>query len=262
MKNIFTRVVIALVVLIGAFLWLRHRPAPASVTVAEAPSEKPAAERRAPPAKVDGQVQQLQGQLAREESARERAEEEAAALRKKIAPLEGNVVVSFGTVEEMGKRAGTLLPALSELQALRSRDPASLTPAEKKRFLELQRDHAQLLGALPEITHFQDNPLEYGRFFSSMLQQAAGLTDEQAGEVNAYMLDRGTMMNQLGLNSAKKPSDGTLEDAWEKKRDEFNEETAEGLKGLMPAGAAQKAGFNAELMEFLEMDFDKLTTSK
>ena len=207
-----------------------------------------------------GQIRDLKARLAREEDARERAEAEAAALREQMAPLKNKVVVSLGTVEEMGKRAGALLPDLNELQSLTDRDPVTLSPEEKQRLLQLQRDHAQLLGALPEIAHFQDNPAEYGRFFSNMLQQAAGLTEAQAAQVEAYMGQRATEMNQSQLNTASQPTDPQMKDAWEQRRDKFNAQTADGLNAVLPPGASQKAGISSSLMEFLEMDFDKLNT--
>jgi hypothetical protein len=65
----------------------------------------------------------------------------------------------LGKVEDIGRRAGTLLPALGELTTLSSRDPNSLSVEEKRRLLELQREHAKLLGALPEIARFQDSQM-------------------------------------------------------------------------------------------------------
>jgi len=259
-KNIF---VLLGIVAIALVFWYRQRAAqPASpVTEPELRANETAATAAAPktePADANRELQAMKGRLADEMRARQRAEAEAAALRAKVGPLESNVVISLGKVEDMGTRAGMLLPAIGELNALAARDPNTLTPEEKRRLLELQREHAKLLGTLPEITKFQDNPDDYGRFFKSMLQQAAGLTDPQAAQVEAYMRQRGIEMNQLGLNAAKEPTDPKLEGAWEEQRDQFNERTTEGLKGILPPGAAEKAGLSKELMEFLEMDFDKL----
>jgi hypothetical protein len=255
---------IVAIAVIGLVLWkLRPRGAEQAGTVpepgsaAEATAGEPASA-AAPSARVDDSGA-LKRRLADEIRARQRAEAEAAALREKIAPLESNVVVSLGKVEDIGKRAGVFLPALAALEALSGRDPSTLSPDEKRQLLELQRDHAKLLGALPEIARFQDNPDEYGRFFSSMFQQAAGLTDPQAAQVQAFMRERAVVMNQLELNAGKEPTDPKLEEAWEERRDKFNEQTAEGLKGILPPGAAEKINFGPELMEFLEMDFDKLT---
>jgi len=236
----------------------RSQPTAPPVSVTETPAEVTGAA-PAPTSDNTAELLKLRGRLAEETRARQRAEAEAADLRGKIAPLQSNVVVVLGKVEDMGKRAGNFLPAMGELQALSGRDPATLSAEEKRRLLELQRDHAQLLGALPQIAAFQDNPEEYGRFFSSMLQQAAGLTDAQAAQVDAFMRERAAMMNQQELNTAKEPTDPKLEEAWEERRDAFNEQTAKALKAILPPGAAEKVGFGPEMMEFLEMDFDKLT---
>jgi hypothetical protein len=177
-----------------------------------------------------------------------------------LAGLKGksNIVVSLGKVEDLGQRAGALLAGMAELNALGARDPNTLTPDEKRRLLELQRDNAKLLGALPEITKFQDSPDEYGRFFKTMMQQAVGLNEAEAAQVESFMRQRAVEMNQLGLNAAKEPTDAKAEEEWEERRDKFNEQTAESLKKVLPPGAAEKAGISKELMEFLEMDFDKV----
>jgi hypothetical protein len=204
------------------------------------------------------ELNQLKGRLADEMRGRQRAESEVTDLRSQVAPLQSNIVVSLGRVEDIGKRAAAFLPSVGELEALAARDPGTLTADEKRRLLQLQRDHAQFLGALPEITHFQDKPDEYGRFFRSMFQEAGGLNDVQASQIETFMRDRATLMNQQELNAAREPTDAALEEAWEQRRDRFNEQTAEALKALLPPGAAERIGFGPDLMEFLEMDFDKL----
>jgi hypothetical protein len=88
-----------------------------------------------------------------------------------------------------------------------------------------------------------------------MLQEAATLNDLQAAQVEEFMRQRAMVMNQLELNAAKEPSDPKLEEAWEERRDHFNEQTANGLKAILPPGAAEKVRWGPELLEFLEMDF-------
>jgi hypothetical protein len=246
---------------VALVLWFRQRSAQPAAGLRPQPEPAEVAGTAASKAQAPdntAELAALKGRLADEMRARRQAEAEAAALRAKVAPLQSNVVVSLGKVEDVGKSAGAFLPAMAELTALSARDPGTLTPEEKRRLLELQRDHAKLLGALPEITKFQDNPDDYARFFRSMLQQAAGLTDPEAVQVEAFMRQRGVEMNQLGLNAGKEPGDPKLEEEWEERRDQFNERTAEGLKKVLPPGAAEKAGLTKELMEFLEMDFDKI----
>ena len=62
-------------------------------------------------------------------------------------------------------------------------------------------------------------------------------------------------MGRLGLNVARQPTDPALADAWETQRDQYNQQTAAGLTAILPPGAANRAGFNSGLREFLEMDF-------
>ena len=169
----------------------------------------------------------------------------------------GDVIVSLGKVEDVARRAAAALGARSELQALASRDRTTLSGDEKRRLLDLQREHAAFLGMLPEIAGFQDDPDEYARFFRTLVQQAVGASDAEGDAIQAYMRERGVLMKEKGLNAGNEPDNPAQEEPWEERRDAFNEETVEGLRAVLPAGAADKAGITPQLMEFLEMDFDK-----
>ena len=169
----------------------------------------------------------------------------------------GDVIVSLGKVEDVARRAAAALGARSELAALTSRDRSTLTGDEKRRLLELQRDQAAFLGMLPEIAGFQDDPDEYARFFRTLVQQAAGASDSEADAIQSFMRQRGVLMRERGLNAGNEPDDPGQEEAWEERRDAFNEETVQGLRAVLPQATADKAGLTPQLMEFLEMDFDK-----
>ena len=170
--------------------------------------------------------------------------------------LQNEVVVSLGTVEDIGagfarfyasEMARTLRRRASFVQAA---DP--VTPEEE---LAAQRQFSQILGSLPEIANFQNNPDEYGRFFKSLLQTGAGLSDDDAGKVGSLMKARAEEAIALGLNNARKPADGAV--AWEWKRDAFIEKSADLLNDLLPQAAKDRFPVNGALMEFLEMDFDR-----
>ncbi len=249
----------AAVILVAGVVYLAmRRDLSETVVPPSSPVVLPQSTFKVPTSGTDANVQQLEARLAEEMQARVKAEAEADALRKSVAPMQGQVVVTLGKVEDIGKRTGAILPALAEMQALLERDPATLSADEKRRLLDLQRQHAEVLGMLPEIAGFQDRPEEYGKFFRNMIQQSASLTDTQGDSIESYMRQRAQAMNQLGLNTAREPQDAQLEAAWETRRDAFNEETVTGLHNLLPPGAAGKAGISPELMEFLEMDFDKM----
>lgn len=240
-------------------LWQRasHREPVATATAPVPAAEATPEATPSPSPDNSAQLRQLTARLADETGARQRAEAEAAALRQQTPRPDTNAAI--GRIQDNGKRAGAFLPSMGELGALTRRDATTLSADEKRRLLELQREQARLLGSLPEIVAYQDNPEEYGRFFSSMIQQAAGLSDAQTVEIENYMRARGLAMNQAGLNAALEPTDPKLEEEWEERRDAFNAQTAQGLKGILPPEAAQKAVIGPELLEFLEMDFDKIT---
>lgn len=196
------------------------------------------------------------------ESAAPTTTESAPANESKPPPAEAEVVVSLGTVTDLGRQAAGILPMLREIKELSSKDPATTTAADRVRLANLQREHATFLGSLPEIAAFQDNPPEYGTFFGSLAKEAANLTDAQAAAVAAYMRQRSESMVQQGMKTTDAPADPEAFEAWEEKRDAFIEETAEGLAEVMPPGSAAKAGLDDRFLEFLEMDFAKAQQQK
>jgi hypothetical protein len=184
---------------------------------------------------------------------------ELLAAKKQLDEMKGKVVVVLGNVEDIGKQTATMLRGWKELEDLAEREPALLTVEEKARLLALQRQHAQAIGILPEIAGFQDRPEEYGRFFRAMIQDSLELPDALAAQVETYMRQRAVEMNRLGLNNGKEPTDPQQEATWEQQRDEFNEQTFDGLGKILPAEQLKSAGFGPPLLELLENDFDKLT---
>ena len=171
--------------------------------------------------------------------------------------LEGEVVVSLGKVEDIGRQAAGVMLAKKELKGLKGIQIPERTPEQRRRILELERQRAELLGSLPEVAGFQNNPDEYARFFTGMLKEAAALDAAQSKAVNDYMLARGQAMINAGLNDAKKPADPAEFDAWEVRRDAFNADTVAGVGALLPPGTADRVGFNNAFMELLERDFDR-----
>ena len=196
------------------------------------------------------------------ESAAPTTTENASASKITNPPAEAEVVVSLGTITDLGRQAAGILPMLREIKELSTRDPITMTAADRVRLANLQREHATFLGSLPEIAAFQDNPPEYGTFFGSLAKEAANLTDAQAATVAAYMRQRSESMVQQGMKTTDAPADPEAFETWEEKRDAFIEETAEGLAEVMPPGSAAKAGLDDRFLEFLEMDFAKAQQQK
>jgi hypothetical protein len=180
-----------------------------------------------------------------------------AAQKKLTDTLRNNVVINLGKVEDIGKQAATMMTTRMELKSLRAIAPADRTPEQAARLLELERQHAVALGMVSEISSFQDNPDEYGRFFSSLLQQSAGLNDAQTTQMNQYMRGRSEAMIAAGFNAANQPSDPTLAAEWETRRDAFNKATADGVAAMLTPGMANQIGFTPGFLEMMEQDFDK-----
>lgn len=172
-------------------------------------------------------------------------------------PLEGQVVVALGTVEDIGRQTAAMLLGEKELSDLKNMETSVRTPEQRRRLLELERQRTTTLGMLPEIAQFQNNPEEYSRFFGSLLKQAADLDAAQTKVLTDYFRERGTGLIASGLNAANEPKDPAQEEPWEEKRDDYNEETAEGAIKLLPPGVAEKIGFSDKFLELLEQDFDK-----
>ncbi len=194
----------------------------------------------------------LEAELAQERARRTVAEDA-------IKDLDGEIVVSLGKVGDVGKRIGGMLADQAEWRALRAKPEGDRTPEESRRLLQLERDRAEALGTLSEVAEFQNNPAEYGEFFKGVFQQAAGLSDAEAANVETYMRSRADLMVQKGLNEAREPDDPEAEEVWEGQRDAFNEETTDGLKKQLPSGTADTLGLDDSLLELLEGDFDKAT---
>ncbi|OYW17204.1 MAG: hypothetical protein B7Z55_13010, partial [Planctomycetales bacterium 12-60-4] len=151
-------------------------PPSTAIDIASQPQSKKAKAaplQQLPALPAAGGTASLETRLSEAEAGRAKAEAELAALRESLAPMQGRVIVNLGKVEDIGKRTGAILPALAEMQTLLERDPATLSADEKRRLLDLQRQHAEVLGMLPEIAGFQDRPEEYGNFFRNMIQQSA-----------------------------------------------------------------------------------------
>ncbi len=192
-------------------------------------------------------------------------EKQAAVSRSWSAPassaleeeLKDKVVVNLGKVEDIGARLGAVLVAQGELNTLNAVPTADRSAEQARRLRDLERNRAAALGALPEVSAFQDNPDEYSRFFGSLLQRSASLDEPQTRVVADYMRARGAAMIAAGLNAAREPRDTAAADEWEEKRDAFNEATVDGVSAILPPGEAARIGFTGAFMELLEQDFDK-----
>lgn len=198
-------------------------------------------------------VRQLEDQLARKTA-------EAEALAREAAVVDGladDVLVSLGTVEDVGRRTGEMLAAAEEWSVLKGAPADSLSAEDSRRLLDLDRQRASAFGALQEIEDFQNDPDEYAAFFKGLFEATVQLTPDDLAKVEDYMRQRAREMAADGLNAAREPDDPDAEEAWEARRDAFNEITTEGLRTILPPGSADRIKLDDSLLELLEGDFDK-----
>ncbi|MEO5711863.1 MAG: hypothetical protein ABIT37_00095 [Luteolibacter sp.] len=250
MHSFKTPALFVIAVLLGGLaVWSFNRKEHVAALAAATRTGTPAATtRHTSPAKVDDDDDPAPARPART------ADAEQEKLNK---TLRENVVINLGKVEDIGRQAASMMTTRKELKALRAIASADRTPEQSARLLALERQHAVALGMVSEISSFQNNPDEYGRFFSSLLQQSGGLDDTRTAGVNQYMRGRSEAMIAAGFNAANEPADPAKAAEWETRRDAFNTATADGVAALLPPGKADEIGFTAGFLEMMEQDFDK-----
>jgi hypothetical protein len=101
----------------------------------------------------------------------------------------------------------------------------------------------------------------YSEVAKICLSPPQGIPDAQADQVDTFMQQRAREMIRSGLNAGSKPAEQAQQDTGEEERDQFNEQTADGLRQLLSPALADKVGIDPQLMEFLETDFDKTSQS-
>jgi len=150
---------------------------------------------RATPEPMNGQqegtvrAEALGDETRREIASREAAEAKIAELESRLPTRDGEVLTSFGRIEEMGRRAGKAVTFLA-------RQAAAQTAAQKPRGkpvtdLDLTKDEqaafAEFFGQLGELRALENDPREIARFQAATLREVLGLDDATSGRVSAFL---------------------------------------------------------------------------
>ncbi len=90
-----------------------------------------------------------------------------AASEAQLAPLRDQIVVSYGTVAQVGQQLGRMIAAAPEARRLGATPPTQLDEASRARWLDLQRQRSTFKGELPEIAALPDRPDDYAAFSAS-----------------------------------------------------------------------------------------------
>ncbi|HTD85092.1 MAG TPA: hypothetical protein VK850_00820 [Candidatus Binatia bacterium] len=112
-----------------------------------APARNPAA------SDLSAEVATLKARLAQEVRARQDAEAQAAALRKRVMPFDTNVFVSFRKVEDLTKRSRASLPIMVSMME-------GVEAAERHNLFEMQRYQRRVLRSHSESNMFPPSLLD------------------------------------------------------------------------------------------------------
>jgi hypothetical protein len=181
----------------------------------------------------------LRDETRREIASREAAEAKIAELESHLPTRDGEVLTSFGRIEEMGKRAGKAVTFLA-------RQAAAQTAAQKPRGkpvtdLDLTKDEqaafAEFFGQLGELRALENDPREIARFQAATLREVLGLDDATSGRVSAFLEAEFARLKAQQLTANFRPENEPGD--WYRRRDAAMTELAARLRPLLPANHAQ-----------------------
>ncbi len=118
-------------------------------------------------------------ELESERARREMAEKEAEVFKKWAEDLEGEVIVAFGKVEEIGGDFADLFKealAVSEAEENGELD----TPENQRRVARFLRDASSFSGLSKAVIEFDGDPVGGGKFFASTYRSVFDLDDQTA----------------------------------------------------------------------------------
>ena len=198
---------------------------------------------RATPEPINGQqegtvrAEALRDETRREIASRAAAEAKIAELESRLPTHDGEVLTSFGRIEEMGKRAGKAVTFLA-------RQAAAQTAAQKpggKPVTDLKKDEqsafAEFLAQLGELRALENDPREIARFQATTLREVLGLDDATSGRVTAFLETEFARLKAQQLTASFRPENEPGD--WYRRRDAAMTELAARLRPLLPANHAQ-----------------------
>ena len=198
---------------------------------------------RATPELINGQqegpvrAEALRDETRREIASREAAEAKIAEIESRLPTRDGEVVSSFGRIEEMGQRAGKAVMTFA-------RQAAAQTAAQKpgvEPVTDLTKDEktafAAFLCHLGELRAVENDPHEIARFQAATLREVLGLDDATSGRVTAFLEAEFARLKAQQLTANFRPENEPGD--WYCRRDAAITELAARLRPLLPANHAQ-----------------------
>ncbi len=177
-------------------------------------------------------LEDLHAETQREIAAREAAEAKIAELEKHLPASDGEVVVSFGRIEQMGQRAAKAVTFLSREAAKPQRGATPTTPS-----IEEQAALSEFFGQQSEMRAMENEPREIARFLAATLRDVLGLDAAATQRATAFLETEFARITDQKLTATFRPENEPAE--WDRRRDATMTDLAARLRPLLPAPHAQ-----------------------
>jgi hypothetical protein len=194
---------------------------------------------RATPEPINGQqegtvrAEALRDETRREIASREAAEAKIAELESHLPTRDGEVLTSFGRIEEMGRRAGKAVTFIAWQTAAQKPGGKPVTDLTK----DEQSALAEFFGQLGELRALENDPREIARFQATTLREVLDLDDATSGRVSAFLEAEFARLKAQQLTASFRPENEPGD--WYRRRDAAMTELAARLRPLLPANHAQ-----------------------
>lgn len=196
----------------------------------------PAPSAGAPPPIADvpaahARLEELRTELQRETTARQAAEQKAAELAQRLPVKEGDILVSFGRVEEMGQTSANLVALFtSDLGEKLKRQSSDVSDEDVTKMEKLFSAHIQ---QVTELRRMEEQPEKVARYHAAVLRQVYGLDGATSQRVAAQVQAAFARLRTAELTAQHRPE--AEPEAWDARRDGAIRAMAAELRPLLPA---------------------------
>lgn len=185
-------------------------------------------------AETQDRLAELREQLASETAARIAAEAKAAELAAKLPTKEGDIIVSFGRVEQMGQASAKFVSLIYRLSGNNVAAGNDLAPQDEQQMTEASLKH---VAQIPELQGMEDNAGEISRFHAATLKEVFGLDAASANKAATFLDAEFARLKSEGLTVSQRPEADKA--AWEKRRDDAMNDLASRMKTMLPVNHPQ-----------------------
>ena len=201
------------IVAVAAFWWSRQASEAATLRGEVATLRTAQTDRKAlAKTQMLDEANELRDRIGELERAVAAAEAEAKQTEKSLAEVqnklpivgEGETVVSFGRISDMGREMAEAMRAVSALSTGQAADRS----AEK-----LNSDFAKFVSWMPQIAGFEEDPAEIACFQTSLLREMFNLDDARAAQMEGIIKQHFAALKAAGLTAAS-----SAQPTWKERR--------------------------------------------